>query len=29
MGILDFLTGQFIDVIYWTDDTHDTHDTMV
>ena len=24
MGILDFLTGQFIDVIEWTDDTHDT-----
>ncbi|MBI1416297.1 MAG: DUF4339 domain-containing protein [Limimaricola sp.] len=24
MGILDFLSGQFIDVIAWTDDTHDT-----
>ena len=24
MGILDFLTGEFIDVISWTDDTHDT-----
>ncbi|MGV6838675.1 MAG: SPFH domain-containing protein [Planktomarina sp.] len=24
MGILDFLTGQFIDVIHWTDDTRDT-----
>ena len=24
MGILDFLTGQFIDVIHWTDDTQDT-----
>ena len=24
MGILDFLTGEFIDVIEWTDDTHDT-----
>lgn len=24
MGILDFLTGEFIDVIQWTDDTHDT-----
>ncbi|PIE08702.1 MAG: antifreeze protein [Rhodobacterales bacterium] len=24
MGILDFLTGEFIDVIAWTDDTHDT-----
>ena len=24
MGILDFLTGEFIDVIHWTDDTHDT-----
>jgi len=22
MGILDFLTGEFIDVIHWTDDTH-------
>jgi membrane protease subunit (stomatin/prohibitin family) len=27
MGIFDFLTGEFIDVIHWTDDTHDTHDT--
>ncbi|MBL4813658.1 MAG: SPFH domain-containing protein [Rhodobacteraceae bacterium] len=24
MGILDFLSGQFIDVIHWTDDTNDT-----
>ena len=24
MGILDFLSGQFIDVITWTDDTRDT-----
>jgi membrane protease subunit (stomatin/prohibitin family) len=24
MGILDFLTGEFIDVIQWTDDTRDT-----
>jgi len=24
MGILDFLAGQFIDVIEWTDDTRDT-----
>ncbi len=24
MGILDFLTGQFIDVIHWTDDSRDT-----
>ncbi len=24
MGILDFLSGQFIDVIEWTDDTQDT-----
>ena len=24
MGILDFLTGEFIDVIHWTDDTDDT-----
>ena len=24
MGILDFLSGQFIDVIQWTDDTRDT-----
>jgi len=24
MGILDFLQGQFIDVIHWTDDTRDT-----
>ena len=24
MGILDFLTGEFIDVIHWTDETHDT-----
>ncbi len=24
MGILDFLSGQFIDVIHWTDDTSDT-----
>ena len=24
MGILDFLTGEFIDVIHWTDDTRDT-----
>ena len=24
MGIFDFLSGQFIDVIHWTDDTHDT-----
>ncbi len=24
MGILDFLTGEFIDVIHWTDDSHDT-----
>ncbi len=24
MGILDFLTGEFIDVIHWTDDTSDT-----
>lgn len=24
MGIFDFLTGEFIDVIHWTDDTHDT-----
>jgi membrane protease subunit (stomatin/prohibitin family) len=24
MGILDFLSGQFIDVIHWVDDTHDT-----
>ncbi|WP_375280388.1 SPFH domain-containing protein [Pseudooctadecabacter sp.] len=24
MGILDFLAGQFIDVIHWTDDTRDT-----
>jgi membrane protease subunit (stomatin/prohibitin family) len=24
MGILDFLTGEFIDVIHWTDSTRDT-----
>lgn len=24
MGILDFLSGQFIDVIHWVDDTQDT-----
>jgi len=24
MGILDFLTGEFIDVIHWVDDTRDT-----
>lgn len=24
MGILDFLTGEFIDVIHWIDDTRDT-----
>ncbi len=24
MGILDFLSGQFIDVIHWTDNTQDT-----
>jgi membrane protease subunit (stomatin/prohibitin family) len=24
MGIFDFLTGEFIDVIHWTDDTDDT-----
>jgi len=24
MGIFDFLTGEFIDVIHWVDDTHDT-----
>ncbi len=24
MGILDFLSGQFIDIIAWTDDTRDT-----
>ena len=24
MGIFDFLSGQFIDVIHWTDDTRDT-----
>lgn len=24
MGILDFLTGEFIDVIHWTDDSRDT-----
>ncbi len=24
MGILDFLTGEFIDVIHWTDDSSDT-----
>lgn len=24
MGLLDFLTGEFIDVIHWTDDTRDT-----
>ena len=24
MGILDFLTGELIDVIHWTDDTRDT-----
>ncbi len=24
MGILDFLMGEFIDVIHWTDDTNDT-----
>jgi membrane protease subunit (stomatin/prohibitin family) len=24
MGILEFLSGQFIDVIHWTDDTQDT-----
>ncbi|MEL7149961.1 MAG: SPFH domain-containing protein [Pseudomonadota bacterium] len=24
MGILDFLTGEFIDVIHWTNDTRDT-----
>ena len=24
MGILDFLTGEVIDVIHWTDDTRDT-----
>jgi len=24
MGILDFLMGEFIDVIHWTDDTDDT-----
>ncbi|WP_334060734.1 SPFH domain-containing protein [Limimaricola cinnabarinus] len=24
MGILDFLSGQFIDVIHWTDDSRDT-----
>ena len=25
MGIFDFLTGEFIDVIHWTDDTRDNH----
>ncbi len=24
MGILDFLTGEFIDIIHWTDDSRDT-----
>ncbi len=24
MGIFDFLSGEFIDVIHWVDDTHDT-----
>ncbi|MEO0865885.1 MAG: SPFH domain-containing protein, partial [Pseudomonadota bacterium] len=24
MGIFDFLSGEFIDVIHWTDDTRDT-----
>ena len=24
MSIFDFLSGQFIDVIHWTDDTRDT-----
>ncbi|MEZ5686010.1 MAG: SPFH domain-containing protein, partial [Paracoccaceae bacterium] len=24
MGILDFLTGEFIDVIHWVDDSRDT-----
>jgi len=24
MGIFDFLTGEFIDVIHWVNDTHDT-----
>lgn len=24
MGIFDFLTGEFIDVIHWVDDTRDT-----
>ena len=24
MGIFDFLKGEFIDVIHWTDDTRDT-----
>ena len=24
MGILDFLTGEFIDIIHWVDDTRDT-----
>lgn len=24
MGIFDFLTGEFIDVVHWTDDTRDT-----
>ena len=24
MGIFDFLTGEFIDVIHWADDTRDT-----
>ncbi len=24
MGILDFLSGQFIDVIHWVDNTRDT-----
>ena len=24
MGLFDWITGQFIDVIEWTDDSHDT-----
>ena len=24
MGIFDFLSGEFIDVIHWTDNTRDT-----
>ena len=29
MGILDFLSGQFIDVIHWTDDTRDRLNSFV